>query len=269
VEKLKLFGNHIVTPAYGELASGLTGEGRMEEPENILHLLQNFFADDKILAGKKVLVSAGPTYENIDPVRFIGNRSSGKMGFALAEAFAMQGADVTLVTGPSALVMKNPSVQRINVQSAAEMYDACLNQAEGKDIIVMAAAVADYKPVSQATEKIKKENNSISISLTATGDILAELGRRKQNGQVLVGFALETTDGLEAAKGKLQMKNLDLVVLNSLQQKGAGFDHDTNQIKIIDRTMHVKEFEMKTKTEVAADITHAIVEQLNRSQASG
>jgi phosphopantothenoylcysteine decarboxylase / phosphopantothenate---cysteine ligase len=191
VERLVSFGNKVITPAFGELASGLSGEGRMEEPENILVQLKNFFASSLPLTGMNALVTAGPTYESIDPVRFIGNRSSGKMGFAIAGELARQGASVTLIAGPTSLNAQSNLIRRVDVESAAEMYDACLQHANGSDVIVMSAAVADYRPVSPATEKIKKQNNPLAIPLTATEDILAELGKRKKNGQVIVGFALE------------------------------------------------------------------------------
>ncbi len=263
VEKLKSFGNKIIMPVVGELASGLIGEGRMEEPEIILNHLQNFFSNDLPLANKKVLVTAGPTYENIDPVRFIGNRSSGKMGFAIADELAAQGAEVTLITGPSSQTTINNSVNRIDVESAEEMYNACMKNADAKDVIIMAAAVADYKPQISLSEKIKKENNLLSISLLPTQDILLEFGKRKKNGQLLVGFALETNNELENAKSKLKKKNLDLIVLNSLSDEGAGFNRDTNKISIIDSAMKVLEFPLLSKTEVAKNIVNVIVEHLN------
>ena len=264
MDKLKEFGNKIIAPAFGELASGLTGEGRMEEPENILKVLKDFFSVNKPLANRKALVTAGPTYERIDPVRFIGNRSSGKMGFAIAGELAAQGADVTLVSGPSAEVLKDKSVRRIDVESAAEMYEACMQQSGDMDIIVMAAAVADYRPESLSGDKIKKQNNSISISLSATEDILAELGRKKKKGQLLVGFALETSNELEHAKEKVKKKNLDFIVLNSLNDKGAGFNHDTNKVSIIDHQLQVKEFPLKPKSGVARDIVQVIVEHFKQ-----
>jgi phosphopantothenoylcysteine decarboxylase/phosphopantothenate--cysteine ligase len=266
IEKLKSFGHIIITPAYGELASGLTGEGRMEEPENILSRLKDFFDHNLPMSSKKVLVTAGPTYENIDPVRFIGNRSSGKMGFAIAEEFAMQGAEVTLIAGPSSLAVRSNSIRRIDVESAKEMYNACLQHAEGQDVIVMAAAVADYRPETASVEKIKKQNNPVSIPLMATDDILLELGKRKRNGQLVIGFALETNHELDNAKEKLKRKNLDFIVLNSLNDDGAGFNHDTNKIKVIGKDMKVNDFELKSKAEAAKDIVDIIVEQLNNSK---
>ncbi|MEO8085838.1 MAG: bifunctional phosphopantothenoylcysteine decarboxylase/phosphopantothenate--cysteine ligase CoaBC [Bacteroidota bacterium] len=264
IEKLKMFGNKIIIPGYGELASGLTGEGRMEEPENILEYLRNFFSKNLPLRDKKILVTAGPTYEKIDPVRFIGNRSSGKMGYAIADELAQQGAVVTLVSGPSAQTLKDNTVNKIDVESAKDMYEACMKVADGMDVIIMAAAVADYRPQSASTEKIKKQNNPLAISLTATDDILLELGKRKKNGQLIVGFALETENELVNAKEKIRNKNLDFIVLNSLKDKGAGFNYDTNRIKIIDRNTGLREFELKSKSDVAKDIVNVIVEHLKK-----
>jgi phosphopantothenoylcysteine decarboxylase/phosphopantothenate--cysteine ligase len=266
IDKLKSVGNVIITPAYGELASGLTGEGRMEEPENIFSQLENFFSREKTFSKKKVLVTAGPTYENIDPVRFIGNRSSGKMGYAIADEFARQGADVVLVSGPSSEKIRNSNIHKVEVESAKEMYDACMMYGPASEIIVMAAAVADFRPEAAASEKIKKQNNSLVLSLTATDDVLSELGRRKKNGQLLVGFALETTDEIQNAKEKLRKKNLDMIVLNSLKNSGAGFNHDTNKVSVISSDMNVIEFELKSKAEVAKDIVHSIVDHLNASK---
>ncbi len=262
LEKLKSYGNKIITPAFGELASGLTGEGRMEEPENILLQLKSFFSENLPLKNKKVLVTAGPTYENIDPVRFIGNRSSGKMGFAIASELANKGAEVTLISGPSNLTLTNGSIKRIDVESAKEMYDACMSHSANMDVIVMSAAVADYRPESPSSQKIKKQNNSLNIPLTPTADILSELGKRKKAGQVIVGFALETDNEIENAKLKLKKKNLDMIILNSLNDDGAGFSHDTNRISIIDEKMNITSFDMKSKIDVAKDIVLAIVEHL-------
>jgi phosphopantothenoylcysteine decarboxylase / phosphopantothenate---cysteine ligase len=262
IERLKSFGNKIITPGYGELASGLIGEGRMEEPEKIFSVLDNFFSENKPLKDKKVLVTAGPTYEAIDPVRFIGNRSSGKMGIAIAEEFAEQGANVTLICGPSSQELKNNSVRRINIESADDMHSECMKQFSENDIIVMAAAVADYKPEKNNQDKIKK-NNSLSISLVSTQDILSKLGEQKKNGQLLIGFALETNNELENAKDKLKRKNLDMIILNSLNDSGAGFNYDTNKISIVDKKMKVKELPLKSKTEVAKDIVKEII-QLNK-----
>ncbi len=262
ISRIKSFGNYIIDASYGELASGLVGEGRMEEPENIAAVMSDFFAKDKPLANKKVLVTAGPTYEAIDPVRFIGNRSSGKMGIAIADEFAEQGADVTLICGPSNQKASNHSVKRIDVESAEQMQKECLKVSSQSDIIVMAAAVADYKAEKDAQDKMKK-NNSLNLSLVGTVDILSELGKQKKNGQVLVGFALETNNEMDNAKDKLKRKNLDMIVLNSLKDEGAGFNHDTNKISIVDKKMNIKEFPLKSKTDVAKDIVKEIID-LNR-----
>jgi phosphopantothenoylcysteine decarboxylase / phosphopantothenate---cysteine ligase len=259
ISRLKSFGNHIIDASYGDLASGLVGEGRMEEPEKIAAVLNDFFAKNKPLANKKVLVTAGPTYEAIDPVRFIGNRSSGKMGIAIADEFAEQGADVTLVCGPSTQKVNNHSVKRIDVESAEQMRDECMKISNESDIIVMAAAVADYKAENDAQNKMKK-NNSVNLSLVGTVDILSELGKKKKNGQVLVGFALETNNEMENAQDKLKRKNLDMIVLNSLKDEGAGFNYDTNKISIVDKKMNVKEFSLKSKVDVAKDIVKEIID---------
>jgi phosphopantothenoylcysteine decarboxylase/phosphopantothenate--cysteine ligase len=261
IARLKSFGNHVIDASYGELASGLVGEGRMEEPKKILKVLDDFFAANKPLRNKKVLVTAGPTYEAIDPVRFIGNRSSGKMGIAIADEFAEQGAEVTLICGPSNQKVSNHSVTRIDVESAEQMHDECMKAAKGSDIIVMAAAVADYKAEKDAQDKMKK-NNSVNLSLVSTVDILSELGKQKKNGQILVGFALETNNEIENAKDKLERKNLDMIVLNSLKDEGAGFNYDTNKISIVDKKMNIKEFPLKSKSDVAKDIVKEII-QLN------
>ncbi|MEM9024009.1 MAG: bifunctional phosphopantothenoylcysteine decarboxylase/phosphopantothenate--cysteine ligase CoaBC, partial [Bacteroidota bacterium] len=229
-EQLAAFGHTVIAAGHGELASGLVGEGRMAEPEEILEVLQCAFGKESPLAGKKVLVSAGPTHEPIDPVRFIGNRSSGKMGFALAHAAAELGATVTLVTGPTALAIDHPQVERIDVETAAQMLEACRNAAADAQVVIMSAAVADYTPAEVADQKVKKQGNQWAIALEPTTDILAELGQQKPAGQVLVGFALETENELEHAKGKLARKNLDLIALNSLNDSGAGFGHDTNKV---------------------------------------
>lgn len=267
IEKLKSFGHRVIVPAFGELASGLTGEGRMEEPENILQQMKEFFGEELPLSQKKVLVTAGPTYENIDPVRFIGNRSSGKMGFALAEEFDRLGAEVTLISGPSALRTPSSAIKRVDVESAAEMYEACMEHADA-DVIVMAAAVADYRPESAAQEKIKKQNNPLSLSLTATDDILLALGKKKKDGQVIVGFALESNNGIENAKAKLKNKNLDFIVLNSLTDPGAGFNHDTNKVKVIGKDMTEQDISLRQKKEVARDLVQIIVNHLKPTKSS-
>lgn len=263
IEKLLGYGNHLIKPAYGELASGLTGEGRMAEPEEIASQLDVYFSSSKKLSGKKALVTSGPTYEAIDPVRFIGNHSTGKMGFAIAEALARQGAEVTIVSGPTQLYTNNPRISVKHVTSAEEMYNACVQVFPSSDITVLAAAVADYKPKTVAAQKIKKKDESLTVELTKTRDIAASLGKMKHNGQVMVGFALETENEQSNAVKKLEAKNLDLIVLNSLNDNGAGFGHDTNKISIIDRTHTVKDFELKGKTEVAEDIVAAILEKVH------
>lgn len=259
ISKLKEFGNHLINPNSGELASGLSGEGRMAEPEEILEKLEAFFSENLPLAGKKALVSAGPTYENIDPVRFIGNYSSGKMGFALAEQLASKGADVTLVSGPTHLQLANTAVNRINVISAQQMLGACTKEAQAADIIVMAAAVADYTPSTIANEKIKKAGDEMNLTLSKTTDILRELGKTKKQNQILVGFALETNNELEHAKQKLENKNLDFIVLNSMNDKGAGFGVDTNKVTLIDKQGEKVEIPLKTKQEIALDIVNKII----------
>ncbi|APU95033.1 MULTISPECIES: bifunctional phosphopantothenoylcysteine decarboxylase/phosphopantothenate--cysteine ligase CoaBC [Sphingobacterium] len=258
INKLGSYGNILIPPGKGELASGLVGEGRLAEPEEILDFLVKFSETGLPLAGKKALVSAGPTYEAIDPVRFIGNHSSGKMGYAIATQLEELGADVTLVSGPSALKLPK-GVNTISVTSAAEMLHACEEHFEAADIVVMSAAVADYTPVEVASQKIKKKENELSIELKKTVDILATLGAKKKENQLLVGFALETNNELENAKDKLIRKNLDFIVLNSMQDKGAGFATDTNKVTIIDRSGNTREFSLKSKEEVAKDICSIIV----------
>jgi phosphopantothenoylcysteine decarboxylase / phosphopantothenate---cysteine ligase len=257
---LKGFGNHIIPVENGELASGLVGEGRMAEPELIVKWLDDFFFNEKELSGKQILITAGPTYEQIDPVRFIGNHSTGKMGVAIAEEMKKRGGDVTLVLGPSNIKV-NGGIKVINVKSAAEMFDACEKKFATTDIAIMSAAVADYTPLQTATEKIKKTENDFAVSLTKTKDILKTLGQVKTGKQVLVGFALETNNEKEFALQKLYSKNADLIVLNSLQDAGAGFGHDTNKITIFDKTGKAWPFEMKSKTEVAKDIVNTIIQQ--------
>ncbi len=262
IDKIKGFGNHLIEPNDGELASGLSGVGRMAEPEEILETLNAFFSDDLPLKGKKALVSAGPTYENIDPVRFIGNHSSGKMGFALAEQLAKQGAEVTLVAGPTQLEAKNSKIKSIDVVSAKQMFEACTSNASDADIIIMAAAVADYTPTEVAEKKIKKAEGEMAIELTKTTDILKELGKQKKAGQILVGFALETNDELQHAKQKLENKNLDFIVLNSMNDKGAGFGVDTNKVILLDNKGQTEQLPLKTKQEVAVDIVNKITSLL-------
>ncbi len=263
IEKLQGFGNLLIEAEHGELASGLVGTGRMAEPEQMIARLKDHFATAKPLSGKKVLITAGPTYEAIDPVRFIGNHSSGKMGFALAEEAARQGAKVTLVSGPTHLDTKHPGIELVRVQSGSEMYEACLKVHQEADVNILAAAVADYTPANVAQEKIKKKSAEMSIELVKTTDIARELGERKHNGQINVGFALETNSELANAKEKIRKKNFDLIVLNSLNDKGAGFGHDTNKISIIDKENNILDFELKSKQEVAKDIINAILEKVH------
>ena len=262
LKKITSFNNHIIPVENGELASGLIGAGRMAEPEHIISWLETFFSGQQELKGKKVLVTAGPTYEAIDPVRFIGNHSSGKMGIAIAEELKSKGAVVTLVLGPSGVTVPE-NMEVIKVKSANEMYEACISRFEGIDIAVMSAAVADYTPVSTANEKIKKNENSFNIELTKTKDILNSLGEKKKANQLLVGFALETNNEKEYALNKLQKKNADMIVLNSLNDAGAGFGHDTNKITIFDKQGNEYKFDTKSKKEVAKDIVNTIIKLLH------
>jgi phosphopantothenoylcysteine decarboxylase/phosphopantothenate--cysteine ligase len=258
LKRLKSFGNEIINPGTGELASGLHGEGRMAEPEEIISYLENALTRSLPLAGKKVLVTAGPTYEAIDPVRFIGNHSSGKMGFAIAEEFAAQGADVALVCGPNSLSTIHTSIHRIDITSAEELYNASVKIFKTVDIAVLSAAVADYRPAKVADQKIKKANGSKNIELIPTKDTLQELGKIKKANQLLIGFALETENETEHAQAKIKKKNLDLIVLNSLNDTGAGFKTDTNKITLIDKYNKSRKFELKSKASVAKDIVDAI-----------
>jgi len=259
LKKLKSFGNIIIPPDTGELASGLEGEGRMAEPEAIVQFLSEHIKKNSPLSGKKAFVTAGPTYEAIDPVRFIGNHSSGKMGFAIAEELAKNGAEVTLVCGPNSLSVKNNSIKRVDVISADEMYKACVKNSKHSDVIVMAAAVADFRPIKNEKIKIKKEKGINGIELTPTKDILSELGKNK-NGSLLVGFALETENEIQNAKKKLHNKNLDFIVLNSPSNK-TGFTHDTNKITIIEKGNKVKEFELMSKENCAKEIVKEIIKK--------
>ena len=256
------YGNIMINPAYGELASGLTGEGRMAEPEEIIGFLNLALKKKLPLKGKKALVTAGPTYEAIDPVRFIGNHSSGKMGFALAEELAALGAAVTLITGPTALSLSDKSIKRIDIISAEEMLKAALANFSGTDISILSAAVADYRPKEASAFKIKKDGLEPELVLIKTPDILATLGKQKKAGQILVGFALETDNEEANAIRKLEKKNLDFIVLNSLNDQGAGFKNDDNKITIIDRNLNKKSYPLKPKTEVAADICKKILDLL-------
>ena len=261
LDTLRSYGNIIIEPGEGELASHLVGKGRMEEPENIVAVLEDFFAKRSDLAGKKVMITAGPTYEKIDPVRFIGNYSSGKMGYALAECCAERGAEVTLISGPVSITAKHPNIRTISVESAEEMYQAATSEFASSDAAILCAAVADFTPETKAEQKIKREKDDLIIKLKPTQDIATALGKLKKDNQVMVGFALETNDEVEHAKGKLERKNLDFIVLNSLNDKGAGFRHDTNKITIIDKE-NVIEFPLKNKKEVATDIINHLAEIL-------
>jgi len=258
IQKLISWGNHQIDPGHGELASGLTGTGRMAEPEEIITLLNNYFNTSLPLAGKHALVTAGPTHEALDPVRFIGNNSSGKMGYAIAEELAARGAKVTLVSGPTYLTVGNPQIKVLPVTSAEEMYQACIHNFSSTDITVLAAAVADYRPAVRADQKIKKSDTALHIELIKTRDIAAELGKVKGKEQFTVGFALETENEINNAEKKIAAKNFDLIVMNSLNDAGAGFGGDTNKITIIDKNNKATEYNLKSKKEVATDIVNAI-----------
>lgn len=262
IEKLKSFGNVMIPAEVGELASGLVGEGRMAEPENIISFIENDIISGLPLNNKKVLITAGPTYEAIDPVRFIGNHSSGRMGFELAKEAASLGAEVILICGPSNERVNNSLIKRIDIINASEMYNIVHEYYTEADIVIMAAAVADYNPAEIETKKIKKNLDRLTIELVKTKDILASLGDSKKD-QFLVGFALETNNELENAKSKLKRKNLDLIVLNSLNDKGAGFKKPTNKITIIDEKDEILEFGLKSKQEVAKDIFKEILKKIN------
>ena len=258
LQRLQSYGNHIIEPGTGFLASKLEGKGRMEEPERIVEALEQFFAKQQRLAGKKVLITAGPTYEKIDPVRFIGNYSSGKMGFALAEVCAEQGAEVTLICGPVTLQTKHPAIRRIDVESAGDMYDAATKSFPKADIAILCAAVADFTPKTTADKKIKRKGNDLKLELQPTQDIAAALGAVKKKKQMLVGFALETDNELKNAQEKLERKNLDFIVMDSLQDKDAGFRVDTNKVTIINRH-GLTAYDTKSKREVAEDIVEFII----------
>ena len=262
LDKLIAFGNIMIPATSGELASGLVGEGRMAEPEDIVSFMENDILDKMPLKGKKILITAGPTYEAIDPVRFIGNYSSGKMGFSIAKAAANLGAEVILIAGPSHQIINHSLIHRIDVVSAEQMYTEAHNYFKEVDIAILSAAVADYKPKNVANQKIKKNDDTLSLELTKTKDILASLGKIKKH-QFLVGFALETNNEIENAKNKIKHKNLDAVVLNSLQDKGAGFARNTNKITIIDKDFNQKPFQLKSKDDVAKDIMNEIILKIN------
>ncbi|GAA4238030.1 bifunctional phosphopantothenoylcysteine decarboxylase/phosphopantothenate--cysteine ligase CoaBC [Postechiella marina] len=261
-EKLKAFGNVMIPAASGELASGLVGEGRMAEPKDIVSFIEKDILNKLPLRGKKVLITAGPTYEAIDPVRFIGNHSSGKMGFEIAKAAANLGANVVLVSGPTHQKVNHSLIKVIPVVSAQNMYDAVHEYYNTTDVAILSAAVADFTPKEVASQKIKKKDKTLTLELTKTKDILASLGAAKKH-QFLVGFALETNNELENAKGKLKRKNLNLIVLNSLNDKGAGFKTDTNKVTFIDNKDNITEFELKSKTEVALDLLNEIVKKID------
>ena len=253
LEILRSYGNHIIEPGEGELASHLVGKGRMEEPEKIVEVLEAFFNREQDLKGKKVLITAGPTYEKIDPVRFIGNYSSGKMGYALAESCARRGAKVTLISGPVQVKAQHPSIKVVKVESAHQMHEAAIKAFPTSDAAILCAAVADFTPEVKADQKIKREKEDLILRLVPTEDIAAALGKIKKENQCLVGFALETNNELANARHKLEKKNFDFIVLNSLQDAGAGFQYDTNKITIVDKEKAIP-YPLKTKTEVADDI---------------
>jgi phosphopantothenoylcysteine decarboxylase/phosphopantothenate--cysteine ligase len=262
ISKLESFGNTIIYPESGELASGLEGEGRLAEPEHILSFLSNDIKSKKPLFGKRFLISAGPTHEPLDPVRFLGNRSTGRMGYALAQRAFELGADVTLVSGPVSLELPNAGIKRIMITSAEDMFGAMTEHYDSVDVVIMAAAVADYTPMEVSDIKIKKAEDDLKIPLKRTKDILAYLGENKKS-QTLVGFALETNNEVENAKKKITKKKLDFIVLNSLKDKGAGFAHNTNKISIIGKDNNVIDFELKSKLEVADDILQHLIKTIN------
>ncbi len=253
-------GCHIIPVGHGELASGLVGDGRMAEPEDIVAFLEAFFAQKKDLLHKKILVTAGPTYEALDPVRFIGNRSSGKMGYSIAEELAERGAEVTLISGPTKLYSKHPSVKCLKVESAQQMFEQSITEFPNCDAAILAAAVADYRPKEVSDVKIKKKDSEMSLELEKTPDIAAHLGTIKQAHQRTIGFALETNNEFENAVSKLKRKNFDFIVLNSMRDKGAGFNSDTNKISIIFDETTYKTFDLKSKHDVAKDIVDALVQ---------
>ncbi len=259
VSRLQHFGNHLIPVEHGELASGLIGEGRMAEPEHIVAFLEDFFDTEPDLLGKKVLITAGPTYEPIDPVRFIGNRSSGKMGVAIAEEAAKRGAVVTLILGPSKVMPEHANIQLIKVETAQQMYEAALQHFPTADMGILCAAVSDYRPKEAALQKIKRQGENRTIELVENPDIAAALGTLKQANQLLIGFALETQNEEANAKSKIEKKNFDLIVLNSLNDPGAGFNVDTNKITLISRDNKMRKFELKSKTAVATDILNEII----------
>jgi phosphopantothenoylcysteine decarboxylase / phosphopantothenate---cysteine ligase len=262
LRKLNQYGNIILDAEHGELASGLVGTGRMAEPEHIVDALDKHFSQIAALKGKHILITAGPTQEAIDPVRYISNHSTGKMGYAIAQAFAFAGAQVTLVSGPTSQPTPDSSIKLVKVRSAQEMYDATRSEFSSADVVILSAAVADYTPAHPADRKIKKKESHFDIELTKTVDIASTLGQQKREGQIMVGFALETDNEFDNAVGKLKSKNLDLIVLNSLNDKGAGFAYDTNKITVIEADNTVHHFDLKSKTEVAQDILKLVASKL-------
>ncbi len=263
IKRLQSFGNHLIEATYGELASGLIGQGRLAEPEEIVEKVLSYFSVNQALKGKKALVTAGPTREAIDPVRFISNHSTGKMGYAIAEQLAAEGAEVVLVSGPVNMKLINPVIQLVTVESAEEMFNGAAASFDNADIVVLAAAVADYTPEKKSETKIKKKEDVFALAMTKTVDIAQELGKRKTK-QVIVGFALETDNEQANAVGKLQRKNFDLIVLNSLKDTGAGFGHDTNRVTIINKNLQEKKFDLKSKFDVAKDIVAEIKAEISR-----
>ncbi len=263
LEKLKKYGNKIIPVESGELASGLFGEGRMAEPENIIKYLSDYFSKSEILKNKKVLITAGPTYEPLDPVRFIGNHSTGKMGYAIANSMAEHGAKVEIVSGPTHLKASHNNITVHKIMTAEEMYNKCNALFSEADIIILASAVADYRPVNISTEKIKKKEAEFNLPLVKTVDIASMLGKQKKSNQIMVGFALETENEVTNAEAKLHKKNLDMIILNSLRDKGAGFGYDTNKITVIEKYGNVLYFDLKSKKEVAEDITRLVADMLN------
>ena len=259
INKLISFGNILIPPAHGELASGLSGEGRLPEPHEIVDFIEKHYSKNLPLAGKKVLISAGPTIEELDPVRYISNHSSGKMGYSLAETALSLGAEVKLISGPTNQSISSENIKIVHIKSGKELHEAILNDYNNSDIVIMAAAVSDYKPIEFSEKKIKKDNNELNIKFEKTTDILFELGQNKKN-QILVGFALENNNELSHAKNKLEKKNLDLIVLNSLNDEGAGFGYDTNKITVVDHAGKVTPYKLKKKDEVADDVFKHIIE---------
>ena len=259
INKLISFGNILIPPAHGELASGLSGEGRLPEPHEIVDFIEKHYTKNLPLEGKKVLISAGPTIEQLDPVRYISNHSSGKMGYSLAETALSLGAEVKLISGPTNQSISSENIKIVHIKTGNELLEAIRNDYNNSDIVIMAAAVSDYKPIEFSEKKIKKDNNELNIKFEKTTDILFELGQNKKN-QILVGFALENNNELSNAKNKLEKKNLDLIVLNSLNDEGAGFGYDTNKITVVDCSGNVTPYKLKKKNEVADDVFKHIIE---------